>query len=224
MRRRADERPTLRAIVVRHRCRRPDHPRDRRGALARANGCTRLPRCFDRFRSDSAGATGRSDRRQPRAAVYGRSTPPCGRAGAAGRADAALLPSGVWVNRRSPTAAADRIVLVAGSGARWTLLTRGHSYRWHDHRLSPPADLQPGGRRAWSLPITVDGRPATIRGWYERVRRPRWWAWLAAIVLAGGALRIVARRVPNERGQIAAVLATALRDRSHRQRRRLRDG
>jgi hypothetical protein len=46
-------------------------------------------------------------------------------------------PSGVWANRRSPTAEADRIVPPAGGGAHWTQLTHGHSYRWHDHRLSP---------------------------------------------------------------------------------------
>ena len=117
-------------------------------------------------------------------------------------------PSGVWVNRRSPSAAADKLVPLAGAGELWTQLTRGHSYRWHDHRLTPPAGLRPGARRAWSLPITVDSRRVAIRGWYERVRRPRWWAWLAGIIVAGGMLRVGVRRVPDRRGQVAAVLAT----------------
>ena len=116
--------------------------------------------------------------------------------------------SGVWVYRRSPTAAADRLVPPAASGAPWTRLSRGHSYQWHDHRLTPPAGLQPGSRRAWSLPITIDGRPAAIRGWYERVKQPRWWPWLAAIIVAGGMLWIIVQRVPNRRGQVAAVIAT----------------
>jgi hypothetical protein len=117
-------------------------------------------------------------------------------------------PSGVWANRRSPTAEADGIVISAGGGAHWTQLTHGHSYRWHDHRLSPPADMQPGGRRAWSLPLTVDGRSASIRGWYERVTRPRWWAWLTAIIVVGGILPIVAQRAPKRGGPIAGVVAT----------------
>jgi hypothetical protein len=116
--------------------------------------------------------------------------------------------SGVWVYRRSPTAAADRLVPPAASGAPWTRLSRGHSYRWHDHRLTPPAGLQPGARRVWSLPITIDGRPAAIRGWYERVTQPRWWAWFAAIIVAGCMLQFVVQRVPNRRGQVAAVMAT----------------
>ena len=117
--------------------------------------------------------------------------------------------SGVWVNRRSPTAAADGLTPRAGKGTSWTRLTAAHSYRWHDHRLTPPADLRPSARRAWELPITVDGRPTAIRGWYERAARPRWWAWLAGIVAAGGALQLAARRVFAERGQVASVLATA---------------
>jgi hypothetical protein len=116
--------------------------------------------------------------------------------------------SGVWVNRLSPSAAADKLVPLAGAGELWTQLTRGHVYRWHDHRLTPPPGLRPGARRAWSLPMTVDGRRAAIRGWYERVRRPRWWAWLAGMIVVCGTLLVGARRVPDRRVQVAAVLAT----------------
>lgn len=116
--------------------------------------------------------------------------------------------SGVWVNRRSPTAGADGLVPPGGAGTLWIQLTTGHSYRWHDHRLSPPAGLTAGRPRAWSLPVTIDGQPTAIRGWYERVTRPRWWAWLAGIIVAGGMLHVATRRVTDRRGQVAAALAT----------------
>lgn len=116
--------------------------------------------------------------------------------------------SGVWVNRRSPTAAADGLVPPAASGAPWTrravAIATGGTIIDSRHRRV----YNPGARLAWSLPITIDGRPAAIRGWYERAAQPRWWAWLAATIVAGGLLRIIVQRVPNRRGRVAAVIAT----------------
>ena len=43
--------------------------------------------------------------------------------------------SGVWVNRASPTAAADRL---AKRGSGWVRVTGTNAFLWHDHRLAPP--------------------------------------------------------------------------------------
>jgi hypothetical protein len=67
---------------------------------------------------------------------------------------------GVWVNRHSPTAEGAKLIRgSAGDGVSWSLASRGHGLRWHDHRLAPPTDLRSGGCRT-----VVDsgraGRPA----------------------------------------------------------------
>jgi hypothetical protein len=52
--------------------------------------------------------------------------------------------TGVWVNRRSPTAAANKLVASprGGSGSGWTRVASGHTFVWHDHRLGPPFTLE----------------------------------------------------------------------------------
>ena len=71
-----------------------------------------------------------------------------------------FAPDGVWANRASPTADADKLVR-RGSG--WERLTTGHTLLWHDHRLAPPAALRPGESAGWSLPLVVDGRAREAR-------------------------------------------------------------
>jgi hypothetical protein len=102
---------------------------------------------------------------------------------------------GVWVNRASPTASADRIVR---PGTGWTLLTHGHSLRWHDHRLAPPP-----GRSRMLIALTVDGRRGSLTGTFTRVARPRLWPWLLAAVV----LVVVLARVRSAR---AAAFVAAL--------------
>lgn len=108
---------------------------------------------------------------------------------------------GVSVDRGSPTAAADRIVKDRGSG--WERITNGHSFTWHDHRLAPPRGLPAGATAPFSLPVFLDGRPATIEGRFAAVARPAWWAWLAAAALALAAVALAAVRAPRRRGRLA---------------------
>ncbi|PWU24277.1 MAG: hypothetical protein C5B48_07080 [Candidatus Rokuibacteriota bacterium] len=103
--------------------------------------------------------------------------------------------SGVEVNERSLTAIGTKLASGGGSvnvnsnaQPRWRLLTSGHTFAWHDHRLAPPI---PGDRTKvnWSIPLVVDGRAARIGGEFRRYARPPLWPWLivAAIILAAAA-------------------------------------
>src|SRR4051812_30435589 len=67
-----------------------------------------------------------------------------------------FAPDGVWANRASPTADADKLVR-RGSG--WERLTAGHTLLWHDHRLPPPAAPRAGQRPGAAAPPAV-ARPA----------------------------------------------------------------
>jgi hypothetical protein len=108
---------------------------------------------------------------------------------------------GVFVDRGSPTAAADRIVKDPGSG--WTRVSSGHSFTWHDHRLAPPRGLAAGATAPFSLPVFLDGRPTTIEGRFTAVARPAWWAWLVAAALALPAIAVAAARAPRRRARLA---------------------
>ena len=103
-------------------------------------------------------------------------------------------PDGVWVNASSPTAAADLLVAKRGSG--WVRIGGGSSIAWHDHRLAPPPASRPGPAGSFSVPISVDGRPATIAGTFWRVGNPSAWPWVAGAVafLAAVAAAAVFRR------------------------------
>ena len=111
---------------------------------------------------------------------------------------------GVWANRASATADADKIVR-RGSG--WARMTTGHTFLWHDHRLAPPAGLRSGASTPWSLPVTLDGRPAALTGTFTRVARPELWPWLAATLLAVAGLAALVRTMPGRRAETAAALA-----------------
>ena len=113
-------------------------------------------------------------------------------------------PDGVWVNRSSPSATADRISR-AGSG--WALLSRGHTALWHDHRLAPPAGLRDGQRARWSVPVVLDGDAARIGGTFTRVARPPLWPWLVTGVLVAAAVAAFARARPQRRAEEAAAVA-----------------
>jgi hypothetical protein len=113
-------------------------------------------------------------------------------------------PDGVWVNRASPSADADRL---ARRGSGWLRLTRGHGLLWHDHRLSPPARLQPGASAPWSLPIVLDGRRTELTGTFTRVARPPLWPWLVAGLVALGVVAVFARARPGRRAETAAAIA-----------------
>jgi hypothetical protein len=113
-------------------------------------------------------------------------------------------PDGVWANRASATADADKIVR-RGSG--WALMTTGHTFLWHDHRLAPPDGLHPGTSAQWSLPVMLDGRPAALTGTFTRVARPALWPWLVAALLAMIGLAALVRATPGRGAETAAALA-----------------
>jgi hypothetical protein len=103
--------------------------------------------------------------------------------------------SGVWANRASPTAVAEKL---AHPGDGWTRIGSGRSFTWHEHRLAPP----PWGARTgpvahFAIPARVGSRRVTIGGTFVRHARPVLWPWLAAAaVFAGAVLLAVRLRAP----------------------------
>jgi hypothetical protein len=112
--------------------------------------------------------------------------------------------NGVWANRASATADADKIVR-RGSG--WVRVSTGHAFLWHDHRLAPPGWLRLGASAPWSLPVTLDGRSTALTGTFTRVARPELWPWLGASILAIAGLAALVRATPGRRAETAAALA-----------------
>jgi hypothetical protein len=85
----------------------------------------------------------------------------------------------------------------------WKQVGSGGRFAWHDHRVhwmgdaSPPVargSYVPGAYAPWRVPITVDGRAATIEGSlrYERSMSPL--PWIAAGLVAAVLLAVVGRR------------------------------
>ena len=110
--------------------------------------------------------------------------------------------AGVFVNRRSPTAVADRL---AGAGAVpalapsaapvWVRQTSGTTFRWHDHRLGhvPDRAYPDGDAGAWVVPVVVDGTRSSVRGRLEHAGGPSLWPWLALLGLTAGLCAALAR-------------------------------
>lgn len=117
--------------------------------------------------------------------------------------------TGVWVNRRSPTAAANKLVTSTRelSGSAWTRVSSGHTFVWHDHRLAPPPGLSIGSSAPFSVPIMLEGRPAALAGTFTRVARPRSWPWILGVLLVLGGLVVLGWGVPHRRAQAAVALA-----------------
>ena len=116
--------------------------------------------------------------------------------------------AGTWANRASTTAVAERLV---GAGDGWQQVGHGSSYVWHEHRLSPPpfGSGTTGTVARFSIPVTVDGRAATIGGAFVRHARPALSPWLAlaAAFAAAVALAVRTGRVPTIGLGVAAGLA-----------------
>jgi hypothetical protein len=75
----------------------------------------------------------------------------------------------------------------------WRRVEAGEAYEWHDHRIQWMSTIAPDEIRAdpdsarhvfdWTIPITVDGRPATISGSLDYApvnERPTAWVLFAA--------------------------------------------
>jgi hypothetical protein len=103
-------------------------------------------------------------------------------------------PSGVEVNRSSPTAAGTGLLKKASGRARgsWAPISRDQSVVWHDARLRGlPAGVT---HRRWSVPLVVDGRRATVGGELVRVAKPSPWPWAGLAALTAIAVAIVLTR------------------------------
>jgi hypothetical protein len=117
-------------------------------------------------------------------------------------------PAGVWVNRASVTAVAQRLTHV---GHGWQRLAGGASYTWHEHRLAPPPyGARTGAVARFAIPATVNRRAVTIGGTFVRYRRPAAWPWLlggaAFTAVVGVAVRL-RRHVTTALGTLAGLAA-----------------
>jgi hypothetical protein len=117
-----------------------------------------------------------------------------------------LSSSGVEVNDRSPTAIANRLALkgsvpalTANASPSWRIVSHGHSYAWHDHRLGPlPGHrYRNGDVTRWAIPIVVDGRRDRIVGRLSYAAGPSIWPWLALL----GVARVVAAALAGRRSR-----------------------
>jgi len=116
---------------------------------------------------------------------------------------------GVAVNLDSPTGAESGLPSRAASGTRpeWRQVSRTGPAIWLDPRLGQlPAGAR---RRAWAIPLVVDGRPARIAGKLSRVARPSPWRWLLALV-AAAALAVTGSRLWPGRRRRAYCAGAAL--------------
>jgi hypothetical protein len=105
---------------------------------------------------------------------------------------------GLWVNAASPTAVVVGLVKkkqrIAAAGTHWRLQRGRTSVAWHDSRVQRlPAGVDRG---TWSIPLTVDGRPARLTGELVRFARPSLPVWLGLVLLVGalGALPLLLHR------------------------------
>jgi hypothetical protein len=98
-------------------------------------------------------------------------------------------------------------VTVLGPSGRPLLRVAGKA-TWHDPRVR---GLPPGVRRAaWTVPLLVDGRPASVRGELWRVPAPAPWPWVAlGLVVAAAWVATPAARRARTLGLLAAA-ATVL--------------
>jgi hypothetical protein len=116
------------------------------------------------------------------------------------------------VNAASPTAVVVGLVKknqrIAAPGTHWRLQRGRRSVAWHDSRVQRlPAGVDRG---TWSIPLTVDGRPARLTGELVRFARPSLplWLGLALCVSALAALPLLLHR-RDLVGRMATGLAIA---------------
>ncbi len=136
--------------------------------------------------------------------------------GYAGEPFLRFSPAGVDVNDRSPTAVADKLArgasapaLTPRAHARWSFLTGGDRFAWHDHRLGPvPARRYGDGEVAtWAIPLVVDGRPDLITGRLWHGRGPPVWIWLGVFGLALVAAAPLSRQQPDRAARTVFICA-----------------
>jgi hypothetical protein len=112
---------------------------------------------------------------------------------------------GAWANADSQTAQASRLVSRADSG--WIRVGGSGAYAWHDVRLRP--DGPAGAVTRFSIPLTVEGRPAQIAGAVVSVDRPPLLPWLAAAAAFAAGIAVAVWRTGPGRAVLAVVVGTA---------------
>jgi hypothetical protein len=119
-----------------------------------------------------------------------------------------IAAGGVWVNRASVTAVAERLTHPSHG---WARVGTGPSWTWHEHRLAPPPFGHPTGAVAsFAIPATVGGRPMTIGGTFVRYGRPAVWPWLLASAAFAVAVVVAVRlrrHLTNTLGTLAGCAA-----------------
>jgi hypothetical protein len=113
-----------------------------------------------------------------------------------------IAPGGVWVNRASVTAVAERLTKPSHG---WARVGAGPSFTWHEHRLAPPPfGERTGAVASFGIPATVGGHAVTIGGTFVRYARPAAWPWL----LAGAALAVAVAVAVRQRLRLTIGLGT----------------
>ncbi|MGH3002466.1 MAG: hypothetical protein ACRDM1_07395 [Gaiellaceae bacterium] len=119
---------------------------------------------------------------------------------------------GVWVNRNSPTAQANRLVKRPEKG--WKRVAGGREFAWHEHRLAPPPfeGSRYGPVAHWQVPLLVNGRPTAVSGSFWRVPRPAAWPWGLGAAAAIAIVALAMLRLPRLRltGTIGAGILAGL--------------
>jgi len=125
-----------------------------------------------------------------------------------GEAMLRIGPGGVFANRASTTAVAERLT---SPGRGWTKLASGASYTWHEHRLAPPPwSPHPGPAARFTIPIRVGTEKLAIGGTFVRNARPALWPWLLAAAAFAVAVVIAVRArlaVATPLGSLAGLAA-----------------
>jgi hypothetical protein len=125
-----------------------------------------------------------------------------------------FAPSGVWVNKRSPTSYLNNPRpqvpprgAVPGAPPLWKRVSAGHTHMWHEDRLhSLAVTARSGAARyvgTWAVPITIGGQAARITGGLSYSPNPSLiWFWPIVVVAAccGLLLRLRSPRVDAAMG------------------------
>ncbi len=134
-----------------------------------------------------------------------------------------LRPSGVEVNHNSamyylnqtPLAQTPPLDLSRATPPAWEPVSSAHDYSWHDARLGALSTIAipPGTRYVgrWSIPLVIDGRPASISGsvWYAP-RPSIIWFWSIVVLLACVVAAWRVRRPSLDAGLARGLGATSL--------------
>jgi hypothetical protein len=134
-----------------------------------------------------------------------------------------FTPRGIEVNRSSAMYYSNQVPAEQpppGSGPStrpsWTSVGTGHSYSWHDGRLHALAAtaLTPGSRYAgaWTIPLRVGGRPATISGGLSYAPNPSlvwFWPILVTLLCVLAGLRVHRSELDRRMARALALAAIA---------------